>query len=94
VEVGVGCWLRIGPTRAGRELGCSKEKGGSTISFYFRFFFSKAIVLNQFEFESNPINTKGKMHQHECTKMLLSLMINFNLIKNFISLCFHEHKNT
>jgi hypothetical protein len=34
------------------------------------------------------------MHQHVCTIMLLHLMINFNLVKNIISLCFHEHKNS
>jgi hypothetical protein len=36
---------------------------------------------------------KTQMHQHVCTTMLLHLMINFNLVKNIISLCFHEHKN-
>jgi hypothetical protein len=32
------------------------------------------------------------MHQHECINKLLNLMINFNLVKNIISLCFHENK--
>ena len=34
------------------------------------------------------------MHQHVCTNKLLNLMINFNLIKQFIFIYFHEHKNT
>jgi hypothetical protein len=32
------------------------------------------------------------MHQHECINKLLNLMINFNLVKNIIFLCFYEHK--
>jgi hypothetical protein len=34
------------------------------------------------------------MHLHEYINKLLNLMINFNLVKNIISLCFHEHKNS
>jgi hypothetical protein len=33
------------------------------------------------------------MHQHVCSNKLLNIMINFNLIKILIFLCFHEHKN-
>jgi hypothetical protein len=34
------------------------------------------------------------MYQHVCINKLLNLMINFNLVKNIISLYFYEHKNS
>ena len=34
------------------------------------------------------------MQGHVCTNMLLNLMMNFNLMKKIIFLCFHEHKNS
>jgi hypothetical protein len=34
------------------------------------------------------------MHQHEYINKLLNLMINFNFVKNIISLCFREQKNS
>jgi len=36
----------------------------------------------------------NQMYRHECTNMLLCLMLNFNLMKIFILLCFHVHKNS
>ena len=55
--------------------------------------FAKAIstILN---FQSKPLNQINQMQGHVCTNMLLNLMMNFNLMKIFIFLCFHEHKNS
>jgi len=58
-----------------RAFGPNERKGDFLLLFLFSFIskpFSN-MILNQFEFESKPISTKTKVHQHECTTMLLTL---------------------
>jgi hypothetical protein len=58
----------------------------------------KRILKEQLEFilifGQNQAIQKTQMHHHECINKLLNLRINFNLVKNIISQCFHEHKNS
>jgi hypothetical protein len=66
----------------------------------FLFFFylktiSKAFIINlNFGFWSKPLITINQMQWHVCSNIVANLMINFSLMKKFIFLCFHEHKNT
>jgi len=71
----------------------------SFLSYFFIYFQSifKSILKNQFgsilNFSQRPLHLKNQMYQHEYTTMLLSPMINFNLMKNIIFPIFHEQKN-
>jgi len=41
-----------------------------------------------------PLNTKIICNSMNARSKFLNLMINFNLMKKYFSLCFREHKNT
>jgi hypothetical protein len=50
--------------------------------------------LNYFWTLVKPLSTINRMQKHECTKMLLGPMMNFNLNEKYYFSIFHEHKHT
>jgi len=79
--------------RAG-PLGPEAEKGKGSSFFFFSQAFSKLIFKsnsNHFKFKTKSHIPINPMHEHVCTNKLLNLIINFNLMKRFVFLYFHEH---
>jgi len=73
------------PKQGGRRTGPSGQKADGKV--FLLLFFSKplkTILKISLKLWSKTIHLKNQMHQHEYTQILLSLMINFNLMKNII----------
>ena len=78
-------------------MGQKKEREERNSSFFFFSKISKQIFNWIFEFLLN-FESNHSAQKLQCSSMYAQtccyLMINFNLMKNFIFLYFHEHKNT
>ena len=86
-ESRLGPWASVERGEPGWHLRQQAERNREREILFFFFLLFQSLfksILNHFELWSKPLITVNHMHQHECTKMLLSLMIKFNLTKNFV----------